>query len=64
MFLSSGGLCPPPSPFVQQYGGAIGNYGGDVTFKAGSLFDGNIASSTGDGGSGGAVYNYDGGVMT
>lgn len=48
----------------QQEGGAIGNYGGDVTFNSGSLFDDNVASSTGDGGRGGAIYNYDGGVVT
>lgn len=49
---------------MQFYGGTVANIGGDLTFNAGSLFDGGIADSSGDGGSGGAVYNYNGGVVT
>lgn len=48
----------------QFYGGTVANIGGDLTFNAGSLFDGGLADSSGDGGSGGAIYNYNGGVIT
>lgn len=40
------------------------NAGGVMDFNAGSLFEGNYASGSGDGGQGGAIYNGDGGVIT
>lgn len=40
------------------------NSGGVMDFNAGSLFDSNLASGSGDGGQGGAIYNEDGGVIT
>lgn len=58
------GSCCPSCRDCQQQGGAIVNYGGELTFRAGSSFHDNTAASTGDGGSGGAIYNDDGGVMT
>eukprot|EP00904_Undaria_pinnatifida_P003569 jgi/Undpi1/13212/HiC_scaffold_8.g02874.m1 len=45
-------------------GGAVANARGYMAFKAGSLFDRNYASSTGDGGLGGAIYNHDGGYIS
>lgn len=56
-FLAFDSLC-------QLRGGAVGNFGGVVTFNAGSLFLSNHASSSGDGGLGGAVYNGDDGDIT
>lgn len=54
----------PPRSKRQTYGGTICNIGGDMTFNEGSLFQGGFAENSGDGGTGGAIYNYDGGVVT
>lgn len=48
----------------QLEGGALHNEGGVMDFNAGSLFEGNVANGSGDGGRGGAIYNGDGGVIT
>jgi len=48
----------------QMRGGAISNDGGAMTFTAGSFFDSNSASGSGDGGMGGAIFNGAGGVIT
>ncbi|CAM9305642.1 unnamed protein product, partial [Ectocarpus fasciculatus] len=45
-------------------GGGLMNNGGMVNFNAGSLFEGNGASGSGDGGLGGAIYNGGGGTVT
>lgn len=45
-------------------GAAIFNDGGVMDFNGGSLFDNNFADGSGDGGSGGGIYNTDGGVIT
>ncbi|CAN0231276.1 unnamed protein product [Scytosiphon promiscuus] len=45
------------------YGGTVANIGGDITAKAGSLWFGGFAENSGDGGLGGAIYNYNGGVI-
>lgn len=50
-------------PWTQYYGDAIANYGGDIEFNAGVLFEENLAASSGDGGVGGGVYTR-GGVLT
>eukprot|EP00752_Nemacystus_decipiens_P009969 g8891.t1 len=44
-------------------GGAIYNEG-VMDFNDGSLFEGNVATGSGDGGRGGAIYNANGGVIT
>ncbi|CAM9248042.1 unnamed protein product, partial [Hapterophycus canaliculatus] len=44
-------------------GGGLYNGGGVVDFNDGSLFDGNRASGSGDGGFGGGIYNGDGGTV-
>lgn len=44
----------------QYRGGAVFNMGGQVSFNAGSMFKSNSASSNGEGGSGGAIYNRNG----
>lgn len=49
---------------VQFRGGAIDNEGGVMDFNAGSLFEGNAADGSGDGGQGGAIFNGNGGVIT
>lgn len=54
---------PSLTEYTQFYGGTVTNIGGDLTFRAGSLFDGGMADSSGDGGSGGAIYNYNGGII-
>lgn len=40
------------------------NSGGVIDFNAGSLFENNAATGSGDGGLGGAIYNEDAGVIT
>ncbi|CAN0215543.1 unnamed protein product [Scytosiphon promiscuus] len=45
-------------------GGGVYNGGGIVDFDGGSVFESNAASSTGDGGYGGGIYNGDEGVVT
>lgn len=40
------------------------NGGGVMDFEAGSLFEGNFAAASGDGGAGGAIFNGDGGIVT
>ena len=73
-------IYPPPVPLIyilrnsktsltiyrfRQYrGGGICNLGGVVNMNAGSAFHNNIAEDSGEGGSGGAIYNEDGGVVT
>ncbi|CAN0128362.1 unnamed protein product [Scytosiphon promiscuus] len=49
---------------VELQGGALYNGGGVVDFNAGSLFNRNTASSSGDGGLGGGIHNTDEGVVT
>lgn len=49
---------------MQTYGGTVANFGGDLTFNAGSLFNGSRADNSGDGGLGGAIFNYNGGIIT
>lgn len=48
----------------QVVGGAVTNIGGVLEFNAGSLFEDCVASGSGDGGIGGALYNEDGGDVT
>lgn len=48
----------------QLRGGGLFNGGGVVSFNGGSLFDTNTASSSGDGGQGGAIFNTHEGVVT
>lgn len=48
----------------QSLGGAVANIGGDFTCNAGSIFFDGFAENSGDGGSGGGIYNEDGGVVT
>lgn len=50
--------------FLQPRGGAVMNNGGDMNFNSGSLFEDNRADSNSCGGQGGAIYNYDGGIIT
>ena len=64
MAISNGSYCLSHLFGQQLRGGAITNNGGVITFNDGSVFDDNFASSTGDGGNGGAIYNYDGGNIT
>ncbi|CBJ29594.1 asn/thr-rich large protein family protein [Ectocarpus siliculosus] len=45
-------------------GGGLTNNGGVVNINAGSLFEHNWASASGDGGFGGAIFNTKGGVVT
>ncbi|CBN76928.1 asn/thr-rich large protein family protein [Ectocarpus siliculosus] len=45
-------------------GGGLMNYGGVVNINAGSLFELNGASGSGDGGLGGAIYNGNEGAVT
>lgn len=40
----------------QSQGGAIISFG-SLNLMGGSLFEGNVAASSGDGGSGGGIYN-------
>lgn len=47
-----------PLPIRQTFGGAIANIGGFMSFSGGSLFDDNFAENSGDGGVGGAIFNY------
>lgn len=47
-----------------MHGGGVYNIGGVMDFNGGSLFEDNIATGSGDGGEGGAIYNTDGGVVT
>lgn len=47
----------------QNQGGAIYSTG-SMNIMGGSLFLGNVASSSGDGGSGGAIYNGDEGSLS
>ena len=47
----------------QLQGGAIYNEG-VMDFNAGSVFEGNVAVGSGDGGRGGAIFNANGGVIT
>lgn len=55
---------PPRYSNHQSRGGGLYNGGGVADFYGGSLFDGNSADSSSDGGSGGAIYNGDEGVVT
>ncbi|CAM9245631.1 unnamed protein product [Ascophyllum nodosum] len=48
----------------QAFGGAICNLGGVVNLNGGSVFHSNGAPCSGECGSGGAIYNSDGGVIT
>lgn len=48
----------------QYAGGGIYNEGSVVSFNAGSLFEENMASGSGDGGLGGAIFNSDDGLVT
>lgn len=41
----------------------MANIGGEVTAKVGSLWFDGFAENSGDGGQGGAIYNYGGGVV-
>ncbi|CAN0459683.1 unnamed protein product [Ectocarpus sp. 12 AP-2014] len=45
-------------------GGGLRNDGGVVNINAGSLFELNLATASGDGGFGAAIYNTNGGVVT
>lgn len=48
----------------QASGGGICNQGGEVSINGGSVFHENGASCSGECGSGGAIYNNDGGHIT
>lgn len=48
---------------LQSRGGAIANFG-SLNILGGSLFLGNYADSSGDGGLGGGIYNGDDGSVT
>lgn len=48
----------------QLRGGGLMNDGGVVNINAGSLFEQNFATASGDGGYGGAIHNRNGGVVT
>lgn len=47
----------------QSLGGAIAAVGADVFFYGGSLFEGNSAKNSGNGGFGGAIYSADGAIV-
>lgn len=63
-FFHDGTLCLARVGHAQIFGGAIANFGGDLTFNAGVLFKENFAESSGEGGVGGGLYAEDGGVVT
>ncbi|CAN0247193.1 unnamed protein product [Scytosiphon promiscuus] len=48
---------------IDTFGGTVANIGGDITAKAGSLWFDGFAENSGDGGVGGAIYNYGGGFI-
>lgn len=63
-FLTPRPRTPAVGLWIQFDGGAIANYGGDIEFNAGVLFEENSADSSGDGGIGGGIYHTRGGVVT